>query len=63
MTYKLTLIGHDYANVDGEYKRVNTTVSFHYPTVSTLLGMVERMIAGSNDKLELTITPEEDDDE
>lgn len=57
--YKILLIGHDYTNIGGEYKRVETTHRFEVPGVTELMQLVGSMAESSKDDLELRITWED----
>ena len=38
--YKIVLVGHDYTNIDGEFKRIETTHKFEVPSVAELMQLV-----------------------
>ena len=61
--YKLVLIGHDYTNVGGEYKRIDTRHNFKCVSCNELCELIGRMAEASDDTLELTITWEEDNND
>ena len=57
--YRITLTGHEYANVNGEFKKIQTKHRFECPDITTLMQLVGNMAEASTDTLELSIAWEE----
>lgn len=57
--YRITLTGYEYANVNGEFTKIQTKHRFECPDITSLMQLIGNMAEASTDTLELSITWEE----